>query len=349
MLYTLLRPALFRLDPEQAHNLALEIAQLAPFLGHLTGIPHDDALTVQVGSLIWNFPIGLAAGLDKNAQALDFFSLQGFGAVECGTITLRPQEGNLRPRMFRYSKEESLRNSMGFPNQGVRSILPKLKAYQGCVPIGVNIGKNKDTSPEDSIGELSLMMELLGDEADYFVINVSSPNTPGLRALQEKSYLSELFGELNQFRKGKDLYLKIAPDLTSKKISELVSIAQEYYLTGIIATNTTILPERGPGGMSGIILREKAKLVQNQILKEKENLELIAVGGITGPEDLFALWKEGGKVAQIYTAYVFQGPDLLKKFFDEVHNFLLNNHLTLNKFFLLSVDERRYLLKSSGH
>jgi dihydroorotate dehydrogenase len=348
MLYSLLRPALFRLDPEDAHNLTLGLAHLGPLLGRLTGEPLREACFVKAGSLTWGFPIGLAAGLDKNAQALDFFSGQGFGALECGTVTLRPQEGNPRPRMFRYQSEQSLRNSMGFPNQGLLAILPRLKAYHGPLPLGVNIGKNKETSAQESIEELSLLLETLLNDADYFVVNVSSPNTPGLRALQEKSYLAELFSELNRVRKGKDLYLKIAPDLSAPNISQLVSIARDFHLTGIIATNTTIMPDRGPGGMSGLILRERACQVRNQILKEKENLELIAVGGITTPSDLFELWKEGGKVAQVYTAYVFQGPDLLKSFYHAVGTFLHKNNISLQKFFLLSAPERKYLIKASG-
>jgi dihydroorotate dehydrogenase len=348
MLYSLLRPALFCLDPEDAHNLTLGLAHLSPLLGELTGEVLNEDFFVKAGSLTWRFPVGLAAGLDKNAEALDFFSCQGFGALECGTVTLRPQEGNPRPRMFRYKDELSLRNSMGFPNQGLQLVLPRLKAYQRPIPLGVNIGKNKETSAEDSIEELSVLVKKLVEVADYFVVNVSSPNTPGLRALQEKSYLADLFSELNQLRKGKDLYLKIAPDLSAPKISELVRIANDYQLTGIIATNTTIIAERGPGGMSGRILREKARLVQHQILKEKENLELIAVGGITTPEDLFTLWKDGGKVAQVYTAYVFQGPDLLKSFYQAVRSFLHSNNLTLQQFFLLPASERNYILKSSG-
>ena len=345
MLYQWLKPLLFSLDPEVAHNLVIDVAKLAPTLGHLSGINTDPALTIKVGKTQWTFPIGLAAGLDKNAEALSFFSAQGFGAIECGTITLRPQEGNPRPRMFRYPTEESLRNAMGFPNQGLAAILPRLRSYDGPTPIGANIGKNKETTPEDSIEELALLFESLIHDADYFVINVSSPNTPGLRALQEKSYLTELFSELNKKKQDKDLYLKIAPDLENDKIIELAHLASDLGLTGVIATNTTIMPERGLGGISGVLLSEKSRAVRELILREKLNTELISVGGITKPLDLFHLWSQGGKAAQVYTAYVYQGPELLKVFQKELKRFIGLQKLSLNEFFALSLDERKYRLK----
>jgi dihydroorotate dehydrogenase len=345
MLYPLIKPLLFSLDPETAHNLTLEMAKLGPVLGKLSGQSCDPRLKVKVGTVDWTFPIGLAAGLDKNAEAIPFFSAQGFGAIECGTVTLMPQAGNPRPRMFRYPEEQSLRNAMGFPNQGMLEIMPRLKSYHGPTPLGVNIGKNKDTDVSGSIEELSILFDTLQDDAQYFVINVSSPNTPGLRALQEKSYLSELFSELNKNRSGKDLYLKIAPDLSAEKIIELTHLAAEFKLTGLIATNTTIMPERGIGGVSGVLLKEKSKSVRRIILNEKAPLELIAVGGISGPQDLFELWRDGGKAAQVYTAYVYQGPDLLKKIHADVLKFMARQEMTLEKFFTLSQDERNYRLK----
>lgn len=346
MLYQMLKPLLFSLDPEKAHHCVLNVAKLSPLLGRLSGIHPTEDMTIPVGTLRWNFPVGLAAGLDKNADALSFFSAQGFGAIECGTMTLKPQEGNPRPRMFRYPEEESLRNAMGFPNEGLLAVLPRLKAYASPATLGVNIGKNKDTSPEDSIEELSILFESLKDFSNYFVINVSSPNTPGLRALQEKSYLTELFSELNRNREGKDLYLKIAPDLSAEKIIELTHLAQTHGLTGIIATNTTIMPERGAGGVSGKLLSRKAQDVRSLILNEKTKLELIAVGGISHPEDMYQLWREGGKALQVYTAYVYQGPGLLKTFHESLLTFMKRQNLTLMEFFNLSLEERAYRLKN---
>lgn len=333
------------MDPETAHNLTLQLAHLSPQLGALSGTSSHPDLQVDVGSVHWSFPVGLAAGLDKNAEALDFFSSQGFGAIETGTVTLKPQQGNPRPRMFRYPDEKSLRNAMGFPNQGLLEILPRLKSYHGKTPLGVNIGKNKDSSPEESIEELSILFETMKDDADYFVVNVSSPNTPGLRALQEKSYLTELFSELNKNRKEKDLYLKIAPDLSAEKIIELTHLAEEMKLTGIIATNTTIMPDRGVGGISGELLKNKSREVRKIILSHQENLEVIAVGGISSPDDLWDLWQDGGKACQVYTSYVYQGPLLLKNFHKALHLFLHIQNISLNQFFNLTRDERAYRIK----
>jgi dihydroorotate dehydrogenase len=345
MLYSLLRPVLFSLPPETAHELTLSVARLSPTLGRLSGSRPSDRLTIKVGSCDWKSPIGLAAGLDKNAEALPFFAEQGFGSLECGTITLRPQLGNPRPRLFRYPKEQSLRNAMGFPNEGLVHIAPRLDGFKATLPIGANIGKNKDSNPEESIEELGIMMATLEDDVDYFVINVSSPNTPGLRALQERSYLSELFQELQSISK-KDLYLKIAPDLDDQKIIELTALAAEYKITGLIATNTTIMPEKGAGGVSGVLLRERARKVRKLILNQQAPLEIIGVGGITNFQDVKDFWMDGGKAVQLYTAYVYQGPDLLKDLNREMISFLDQNKLkNLTDFFKLDVKERQKCLQ----
>jgi len=297
-----------------------------------------------VGSNTWKSPIGLAAGLDKNAEALSFFALQGFGSLECGTITLRPQLGNAKPRMFRYPQEQSLRNAMGFPNEGLLHIAPRLEAFQRPLPVGANIGKNKESTPEESIEELSIMMATLEDDVDYFAINVSSPNTPGLRALQEKSYLTELFTELKSVSK-KDLFLKIAPDLDDSKVIELTELAAAHKLTGLIATNTTIMPERGIGGVSGVLLKERAKKIRKLILDQQSPLELIGVGGMTNFQDIKDFWRDGGKAVQLYTAYVYQGPDLLKNLNREMLNFLDQNQLkNLTDFFALDLKDRQKIL-----
>lgn len=343
MLYSFIKPLLFSLDPEKAHNLTLHIASLSPTIGRITGITAEENLSLNVGTVEWKFPVGLAAGLDKNAEALPFFSGQGFGAIECGTVTLWPQAGNPLPRMFRYPDEESLRNAMGFPNKGLAAMLKQLKNYSEPTPLGVNIGKNKDSTPEESIGELSILQEKLSAHADYFVVNVSSPNTPGLRALQETSYLTELFTELNKNR-SKDLYLKISPDLERQKILEIVKLCQDFKLTGIIATNTTIIPSRGTGGVSGRLLSEQSRKIRETILKEATQLELIAVGGITSPEDLFDLWKSGGRACQVYTSYVYQGPELLKTFKKSIEELLKKNQIkNLSELLNLSLEEKSKL------
>ena len=344
MLYPLIKPILFSLSPEKAHELTLSIAHLSPTIGRLSGTLPAASLTVKVGSNEWKSPLGLAAGLDKNAEALPFFAQQGFGALECGTITLKPQMGNPRPRLFRYPEEQSLRNAMGFPNEGLIHIAPRLEAFGRALTIGANIGKNKDSTPEESIDELSTMMATLEDDVDYFVVNVSSPNTPGLRALQEKSYLSELFKELKNMSK-KDLFLKIAPDLEESKVIELTHLAAEFKLTGLIATNTTIMPDKGIGGVSGKLLTEKARKIRKLILNQQAPIELIGVGGISNFEDVKNFWRDGGKAVQVYTAYVYQGPDLLKSLNTEMEKFLKRNEIkTMNDFFGLTLSERQKLL-----
>lgn len=342
MLYSFVKPLLFSLPPETAHDLTLRLASLSPTLGKLSGIDADERLQTKLGQLKWSFPVGLAAGLDKNAEALDFFSLQGFGAVECGTVTLRPQLGNPKPRMHRYPEEESLRNSMGFPNQGLSKIWPRLRSFDGSAILGANIGKNKESLRQESIEELSLLFESLHHFVDYFVINVSSPNTPGLRDFQEKSYLDELFSELRTHGIKKDLYLKISPDIDESKTKEILSVAQENKLTGLIATNTTIMPERGAGGVSGKLLKFRANKIHQDLLQGAGELEIIGVGGISEPRDLFHFWRLGGKAVQVYTSYVYQGPELLQRFRNEIIQFLDQQGIySLNDFFDLSLEERQ--------
>jgi dihydroorotate dehydrogenase len=310
----------------------------------LSGTEFSSRLALKVGSNTWKSPIGLAAGLDKNAEALSFFALQGFGSLECGTITLRPQLGNAKPRMFRYPQEQSLRNAMGFPNDGLLHIAPRLEAFERTLTVGANIGKNKESTPEESIEELSIMIATLEDDVDYFAINVSSPNTPGLRALQEKSYLTELFTELKSVSK-KDLFLKIAPDLDDSKVIELTELAAAHQLTGLIATNTTIMPERGIGGVSGVLLKERSRKIRKLILDQQSPLELIGVGGMTNFQDVKDFWMNGGKAVQLYTAYVYQGPDLLKNLNREMLNFLDQNKLkNLTAFFALDLKDRQQIL-----
>lgn len=342
MLYSLVKPVLFGLSPERAHDLTLRVAGLSPSLGKLSGIEGSDRLKVKVGSTKWSFPVGLAAGLDKNAEALSFFSHQGFGAIEAGTITLKPQLGNPKPRMHRYPEEKSLRNSMGFPNQGLQEIWPKLRSYEGQAILGANIGKNKESGRSQSIEELSLLYESLHPFTDYFVVNVSSPNTPGLRDFQEKSYLDELFSELRSHGVSKDLYLKISPDIDTGKATELLRVAQDNKLTGLIATNTTVMPEKGIGGISGKLLRGRADTIHRMILEGCGDLEIIGVGGFADPRELFHFWRLGGKGIQVYTAYVFQGPSLLHRFKKEILQFLNSQNISsLEEFFKFPLNERQ--------
>lgn len=345
MYSTLLKPLLFCLPPESAHDLSMDMAHLAPWMGKIMGNQNSPSLKLKVGNLDWAAPWGLAAGLDKNVQAIAFFSQLGFGALECGTITLHPQIGNAKPRMFRIPEEKSLRNSMGFPSKGLEKVANGFFAKTSVVPVGANIGKNKESSPKASIKELKELQTSLAQKADYFVINVSSPNTPGLRHLQDRGFLSELFTELKPYPK--DLYLKIAPDLDEATLKELYSVARDFNITGLIATNTTMMPERGVGGVSGELLKTRAFEIYNKLLSwnADEKFEIIAVGGINSWNDVIKLWKQGGKAFQIYTGFIYQGPALLKDFQSQTQHFLNSNSFSsLQDFFNLKKNERQQVL-----
>jgi len=346
MFYNLLRNLLFHLPAETAHDLTLHVAKLAPWIGSLSGTTSDYRHQVKIGRNFWSNPIGLAAGLDKNADAMNFFLQQGFGCLECGTLTLHPQLGNPRPRIFRHTHDQSLRNAMGFPNKGLYYFKHQLRAHQKIIPIGINIGKNKDSSPTQSIIDLTVIVEELSTSADYFTINVSSPNTPGLRELQDKSYLTDLIHAFRSKNISNDLFLKISPDLSLDKINELGQLAADLKLTGIIATNTTINPDKGIGGISGNLLKEKASFVRKVLCNNELPIEIIGVGGISTPEDLFEFWSYGGKVVQIYTSYIYQGPQILKDFHSAINSFLEKNQLKdLQHFFSFPLEERKkYLL-----
>jgi len=315
----------FRLDAEKAHNLALKTFRNFPSIYKL--FPHFDVqktskYSLKVGSTQWPFPVGLAAGLDKNGEAIDFFSKLGFGAVEVGTVTPRAQPGNEAPRLFRYPTEKSLRNRMGFNNQGALALEMKLKNNKFKIPIGVNLGKNKDTPHDKAFVDYRFLYQTFSSLADYLVVNVSSPNTPGLRNLQSKSELDIIFSALTEEREKVScpLYLKVSPDVNLEEIDEICELAQKYNLEGIIATNTTIMKELGDGGVSGELLKDKARKMRNHLLKvsKSTDLEIIGVGGISQFSDLVEFWKNGGKVAQIYTSFIYQGPQILLDIKNEI-------------------------------
>lgn len=340
MIYSVLKPLLFKLDAETAHHLALQISELYQARAyHFSPRISSHKNRLQLPS-----PIGLAAGLDKNAQALNTLSSLGFGAIEAGTITLKAQAGNPRPRVWRYPEQESLRNTMGFPNGGRESILMHLKNYQGASVLGVNIGKNKESTPSESIDELSQLVSTL-KQAQYFTINVSSPNTPGLRALQEPGYLRELFSELH-CQTDKPLFLKIAPDLEKEEIQNLLKISEELRLEGIIATNTTIRADLGVGGISGKLLYPKSFFVQEELLQSQTHLTIVGVGGISSFGDILRFWKLGGQWVQVYTAFVYHGPTLIHRLNKEILRFLDHFGIyQLQTFFDLSLPVRRKMIE----
>lgn len=314
--YPLFKKLAFAMDAERAHELTIHTMKVAgPFLPD----PKDQPLFhYRSMGLDFKSPIGLAAGLDKNAEALSFLTSLPFGFVELGTVTPKPQEGNDKPRLFRYPEEESLRNRMGFNNFGADIVLKNLlKARRRGKIIGANLGKNKVTSNEDAPLDYAVLYEKFAPHSDYLVINVSSPNTPGLRDLLKDAGLRQIFEAVDQKRKTlkKPLLVKVSPDMVLEELSSVVGLVNEFKLDGIIATNTTIMKERGEGGMSGRVLTKKARETREYLLKEikhsKSDCVLIGVGGFSGFNDLMDFWRAGGSLVQIYSAFIFQGPQML--------------------------------------
>ncbi len=317
--FPLFKNSAFLLDPEVAHELTiLSMKYGGQFLSnHL----EDERFFVHAFGLTFKNPMGLAAGLDKNAEAINFLTHLPFGFIEVGTVTPLPQVGNDKPRLWRYIEEESLRNRMGFNNLGGEQVLSNLKkAKRRGKVVGVNIGKNKNTPNEEAARDYLTLYRTFCHDADYIVVNVSSPNTPGLRDLLKDSGLRDIFEGLSRERKIKSvpLLVKVSPDMEPLELTSVVGLVNEYKLDGIIATNTTIMKDRGEGGVSGKLLLEKSKKVRAFLLEEIKNshsrAELIGVGGFSHFNDYMDFWKAGGKLLQIYSAFVFQGPPMLYAF-----------------------------------
>lgn len=311
----------FTLDAEVAHEKTLKLMNLvgsrgAVFFGQ-TQI--EEKYSTRLKSMKWTFPVGLAAGLDKNAEALNFLSHLYFGAIEVGTITPRPQEGNPKPRLFRLQDEESLLNRMGFNNIGAEKALEHLLKSKLHKSLGVNIGKNKDTPENKAIEDYRLLYQKFAEVADYIVINISSPNTPGLRDLQNERFLNELFTELKADREKykTPLFVKISPDTDFTILPALINCFLSHQVSGVIATNTTIMRERGEGGVSGKLLAPRARDFRRELFKTlnataQTEMDVIGVGGISSYDDLVDFWQEGGSAVQIYSAFIYQGPNFLK-------------------------------------
>jgi dihydroorotate dehydrogenase len=334
----LARPILFRQDPEKAHDLGVMVLD---YLGRLTPLCrvmewfNAPGLTKPIELFGLKFPnaVGLAAGMDKNAQFWRAAPALGFGHIEVGTITLHRQPGNDRPRVFRYPEQSAIINRMGFNNDGAEAVAARLKSdkaqHKRRIPLGINIGKSKITPLEQAVEDYLGSFNLLVDYADYFTINVSSPNTPDLRKLQGKDYLMDLLSELctvNRSRarklgeKPKPMLLKIAPDLSFREIDEILAVLFELSLDGIIATNTTI-SRPGPlrsvdqsGGLSGKPLHLRACEVINYIYRATQGvLPIVGVGGVFGPESAGRMVDNGASLVQIYTGMVYRGPFLARE------------------------------------
>jgi dihydroorotate dehydrogenase len=318
----ILRPVLFKLDPEAVHHLAMGVLRLGGRALRPLAPEPDPRLARTVFGVTFPNPVGLAAGFDKNAVALTAWESLGFGFVEAGTITARAQRGNPRPRIFRAPEYQAVINRMGFNNDGADAVaarLERLKASSAWprIPVGINIGKSKVTPIEEATADYLLSFQRLQNFGDYFVLNVSSPNTPGLRALQDRTALNELLSHIQSRNTGgKPVLVKIAPDLDWAAIEEILALAEEHGLAGLIATNTTIdqgaLPAqmRRQGGLSGAPLRARATEVV-RFLAERTAIPIIAVGGIMSADDALEKFDAGAALVQLYTGFVYEGPKLI--------------------------------------
>lgn len=349
-----IRPFLFLLNPETAHSLvfsSLEFLFKIPFvqfffqkyffIAHLS-------LQKNIAGINFPNPIGLAAGFDKNARYIDILSSLGFGFVEIGTVTPLAQNGNDKPRLFRLPKDEALINRMGFNNDGVDKIVERLKKRKSNIIVGGNIGKNKNTPNENAVNDYKICFEKMFDYVHYFAVNVSSPNTPNLRELQDKAPLTKILSSLQELNskkeKPKPIFLKIAPDLSNEQLDDIILIIQQTKISGVIATNTTIARENlrtpnsqlqtiGAGGLSGKPLANRSTEIirylsekrltpphPNPLQMEREEegagkkaFAIIGVGGIHSAKDAMEKINAGADLVQVYTGFIYEGVSLIKK------------------------------------
>ncbi len=327
-LYTLVRPLLQALPPESAHRLTL--AALAAGLGGRSPAPDPPILGQRVWGRDFMNPIGIAAGFDKDARVPDALLRLGFGFVEIGTVTPRPQPGNPRPRVFRRPAERALVNRLGFPSDGSAAVAARLERLRFRPGIlGVNIGKNKDTPLGEAAADYRAAAAALGRFADYLVVNASSPNTPGLRRLQEPERLAAILGALHAQR---PTFVKIAPDLTPEEIDGVVDAAAAARTAGVIATNTTATTEPEVGGLSGAPLRDRATEVVRRVARRAAGrLAVIGVGGIATPEDAYTKIRAGASLVQVYTGLIYQGPNLARRLVIGLQRLLDRDGLSLGE------------------
>jgi dihydroorotate dehydrogenase len=326
----LIRPILFRFDPEEVHYFTFSMVKFLckiPFVSKLLKSIYaveDQRLEREVFGLKFKNPVGLAAGFDKDAKLYNELSNFGFGFIEIGTLTPKPQDGNPKKRLFRLKEDSAIINRMGFNNGGVEAAVLRLQQNKGVL-IGGNIGKNKVTPNENATSDYLICFDALFDYVDYFVVNVSSPNTPNLRALQEKEPLTELLNTLQSHnllhQNPKPILLKIAPDLTNEQLLDIIDIVNDSKIAGVIATNTTISRDGlesenkiETGGLSGKPLTNRSTDVI-RFLSEKSNkaFPIIGVGGIHSAQDAIDKLEAGASLVQLYTGFIYEGPALIKE------------------------------------
>jgi dihydroorotate dehydrogenase len=329
-IYSLAKPLLFQLDAEQAHDLTLKTLKLAEKSGALTMYLQSPACTPrEVMGLTFPNAVGLAAGLDKNGAVIDGMAALGFGFIEIGTITPRAQPGNPKPRLFRVKEAEGIVNRFGFNNLGVDNLIENVKAakYRGI--LGINIGKNFDTPNENAVSDYLICMQKVYAHASYITVNISSPNTKNLRALQEKEALSSLLATLKleqtklaeQYGRYVPIALKIAPDLEREQVNEIADLLMAHKIDGVIATNTTLSRDavkgmkhaEETGGLSGAPVREKSTLVIQQLSQRLQGaLPIIGVGGILSGADAVEKIAAGASLVQVYSGLIYKGPKLVR-------------------------------------
>lgn len=325
MLYSLLKPLLFSVDAELAHEVSLEMLQqfhsLLP-----RSLVHNPR---KVMGLEFPNPVGLAAGLDKNADYLDGLARLGFGFIEVGSVTPRPQPGNPQPRLFRLRRQQSIINRMGFNNKGIDYLLTRVAQGQRDYPLGINLGKNLDTAVEDALSDYRKGFEKVYSQADYIALNVSSPNTPGLRKLQNEDELENLLGGIGELRKRleddyqyrRPVVVKLSPDLDSKAIPGIADVLRRHGIDGLIATNTTLSRDSvsdsplstEAGGLSGAALRDRSRLILSEFYRELgDDIPIISVGGIDSAKEAKTRFELGAKLIQLYSGLIFKGPGLVR-------------------------------------
>ena len=341
-MYRIIKPIFFQFDPEKVHHFVVKnlnwFNHKFPLGKTILRSSFDiniKGLEREVFGIKFKNPVGLAAGFDKNGEYIEALSSLGFGFIEVGTVTPLPQPGNDLPRMFRLEEDQALINRMGFNNKGVDTLAERLrllKQKDATIVIGGNIGKNKNTPNEEAVNDYIKCFDRLHEVVDYFVVNVSSPNTPGLRELQEKEPLKNLLNTLQQRnRKNKiirPILLKIAPDLTNEQLDDIIEIVKETGIAGVIATNTTIdrsgLHTRGAvaleaGGLSGKPLTVRStEVIRYLSEKSGKAFPIIGVGGIHSPEDAKEKIAAGASLIQLYTGFIYEGPEIIKRICKEL-------------------------------
>jgi len=322
--YNTLKKVLFKFDPETAHHFAelgLRTLPYIPFLNSYMikrNFINDTKLSQELFGMTFSNPVGLGAGFDKNATMIKAMPSLGFGYTEIGTMTPRPQAGNPKPRLFRHVEEKSIQNAMGFNNQGAYEVVKNLKkVYPFDIPVGANVGKNKTTPQEHTLSDYKVLINKFKDISDYLVINISSPNTPNLRDLQNEKFISELFIMAKELT-NKPILLKIAPDMEAKVAIDLCTSAINNGAAGIIATNTTIdyslvSNPKEIGGISGAVLADKSYELFKEIARELYGKTiLISVGGISDAKEAYRRLKAGASLVQSLSGLIFEGPSMVK-------------------------------------